>query len=131
MRVNIIKVIKMTKILVSILGIILICSCKTHSILYFRDPPEISQLKALAEPLETVEPEYPRNAELKGIEGWVYLEFDLNEDGKPINLKMIDTYPYDTFVKNAVVAIKKWTFKVDSNMAPQRKQFVMEFKLSD
>ncbi|MDQ7049941.1 MAG: TonB family protein [Enterobacterales bacterium] len=91
-------------------------------------PPEISTFNdGGAIPISITNPRYPRHAAMNGIEGWVLFEFDLDNNGHPTNLKLIDSFPKDTFVKDASIAIVKWTFSNDN--PSKRKQYLMQFQL--
>lgn len=57
-----------------------------------------------------IEPLYPRNAALNNIEGYVTLSFDINEQGKPINIEIIEAKPRGYFEQNARKALRKWKY---------------------
>jgi protein TonB len=65
---------------------------------------------ANAEPIERVKPEFPQEAALKGIEGWVLLRFDIREDGGVENISVVDASPRGMFEKKAREAIRKWKY---------------------
>ncbi len=62
-------------------------------------------------PLATFEPNYPQDAAMKGIEGWVEFRFDINPDGSPSNIKVVAANPRRVFEKEARRAIRRWKFK--------------------
>ncbi len=63
-------------------------------------------------PLVRIEPQYPREAILKGIEsGWVQVMFDLKPDGSVMNVNIIDSSPRDIFDMAARRAILKWKYR--------------------
>ena len=84
-------------------------------------------------PIVRIEPQYPRKAAMRGLEGWVVLEFDINEKGGVSNVKVLDTSTRRVFEKAAKNALRKWRFKpkvIDGKAVAQRKQKVnLEFKL--
>ncbi|TQV73844.1 hypothetical protein FLL45_13325 [Aliikangiella marina] len=121
----------MVRLLVSISGLMMIVSCASSNVIDFRPAPAVSELTDPAIPLKIVEPAYPRRAAINNIEGWVFFEFELNSKGNPVKLAVMDSHPQGTFVKNASIAFSQWTFKVDSETAKQKKQYIMEFKLAD
>ena len=65
---------------------------------------------ANAEPIERVKPEFPQEAALKGIEGWVLLRFDITEQGSVENISVVDASPRGMFEKKAREAIRKWKY---------------------
>ena len=62
-------------------------------------------------PIYQVRPEYPVQANLKGIEGYVTFKFDISPDGSPSNISIIDENPRGVFKREAMRAIRKWKFK--------------------
>ncbi|WP_251359282.1 energy transducer TonB [Kangiella sp. TOML190] len=84
-------------------------------------------------PIATFPPNYPQEANLKGIEGWVDFTFDIGPDGAPSNIKVVGANPRRVFDKEARRAIRRWKFKpkmyngqpvVQKNM-----RYRLEFKL--
>lgn len=84
-------------------------------------------------PIATFPPNYPQEANIKGIEGWVEFTFDIQADGSPSNIKVIGAKPRRVFDKEARRAIRRWKFKpkvyngqpvVQKNM-----RYKLEFKL--
>ncbi len=63
-------------------------------------------------PLVRVEPQFPTEAAMKGIEkGWVRVIFDLNPDGTVTNVSIVDSSPRDVFDLAARRAILKWKYR--------------------
>lgn len=63
-------------------------------------------------PLVRVEPQFPREAIMKGIEsGWVRVSFDLKPDGTVDNVRIVDSSPRDIFDMAAKRAILKWKYR--------------------
>ena len=62
-------------------------------------------------PLITPDPPYPRNQQIKGIEGWVKVEITVDKQGKVAEVKVIDHYPDAGFDQAAIRAVSKWLFK--------------------
>lgn len=76
-----------------------------------------------ARPIVRVNPKYPVKALQNGTQGWVKLAFDINEIGKVINVKVIDSEPKRVFDKAAKQALKKWKYRaksVDGKQIQQR-----------
>jgi protein TonB len=63
-----------------------------------------------AEPIERVKPSFPQEAQLKGIEGWVMLRFDITEEGRVENIQVVDANPRNLFEREARNAVKKWKY---------------------
>lgn len=68
-------------------------------------------ITANAEPIERIEPTYPRDAQLKGIEGYVLLRLDINEEGRAENIQVIAAEPRNMFEREAKAAVRKWQYK--------------------
>ena len=66
----------------------------------------------------TVEPKYPEHAYKNGIEGWVWLEFDIDNSGAVTDITLIDSYPAKTFDKAIINAVKRWQYQGDSQTLP-------------
>jgi len=120
----------MKSILSILLSLILLSSCSSKQEQTYRAPPDVSALhNGGAVPLSITNPRYPRHAVMNNIEGWVLFEFELDENGHPINLKLLDSFPGNTFVRGASDAIVKWTFV--KNDTQTKYQYLMQFQLSD
>jgi len=120
----------MKYILSIMISLILLSSCASKQEQNYRTPPDVSTLNnGGAEPLTITNPRYPRNAAMNNVEGWVFFEFDLDESGHPINLRLLDSSPGDTFVEGASDAIVKWTFSKNNNQ--DKSQYLMEFRLAN
>jgi protein TonB len=63
-------------------------------------------------PLVRVEPQFPREAIIKGIDkGWVRVIFDLKSDGTVSNVRVVDSSPREVFDMAARRAILKWKYR--------------------
>jgi len=73
-------------------------------------------------PMVRVNPQYPIRAEERGIEGWVELEFTINETGAVILAKVTNAKPKGVFDRSALRAIKRWKYnpKVEDGVAVER-----------
>ncbi|KZN43407.1 TonB family protein [Pseudoalteromonas luteoviolacea] len=56
-------------------------------------------------------PEYPEQAARQGLEGWVWLEFDIDTSGVVKNLVVIDDYPKNIFASALINAVSVWRYK--------------------
>ncbi|MEE4243788.1 MAG: energy transducer TonB [Kangiellaceae bacterium] len=54
---------------------------------------------------------YPRQAQQRGIEGYVLLEFTVTAQGTVINPKILEAQPQGIFNKSALAAVKKYKYK--------------------
>lgn len=72
---------------------------------------EISVSRNSLVPIVRIAPRYPIAAARAGIEGWVTMSFTINEQGRPSNIKVIDSVPEGVFNEQAVLALSKWLYK--------------------
>ena len=83
-------------------------------------------------PLVRINPQYPRNELLAGVEGWVKVRFTVEPDGSVSSPKVVESKPPRVFDSSALRAIKKWKFKpkvVNGIAVQQAGTQVIEFKL--
>lgn len=62
-------------------------------------------------PLVRIEPSYPRKAAIRGIEGFVILQFDISLLGTTDNISVIQASPPQIFNSKAIQALKRWRYK--------------------
>ena len=77
-------------------------------------------------PIVRVQPKYPREAVRSKLSGYTKMEFDVSSDGKPINIKVVESYPKGIFNKNSIVALSKWRY---SEKETKCKWVRLDFKL--
>ncbi|HMB38485.1 MAG TPA: energy transducer TonB [Wenzhouxiangellaceae bacterium] len=84
-------------------------------------------------PLVRINPQYPRDAAMNQIEGFVTIEFTITETGSVRDPRIIDSKPPRVFDREAIRAILRWKFKprvVDgtavSRQAVQTLDFVLD-----
>lgn len=61
-------------------------------------------------PIKRVEPQYPAEAARAGTQGFVEVEFTVDETGKVASVSVVNAKPSRTFESSAVKAVKQWTF---------------------
>jgi bla regulator protein BlaR1 len=66
---------------------------------------------SMATPVIRIEPKYPVAAARDNQEGSVILQFDITQDGSTDNIEVMESFPQQVFVKNAITALKQWTYK--------------------
>ncbi len=57
-----------------------------------------------------VPPFYPIKAQQRGTQGFVKLCFDVDAEGRPINIEVVDFLPNDVFNKSATAAVSQWRY---------------------
>jgi protein TonB len=85
-------------------------------------------------PLVRISPQYPRDAAMNQIEGYVTIEFTITETGSVRNPRVIDSKPPRVFDREAIRAILRWKFKprvVDGEAIARRATQTIEFNLDD
>ncbi len=84
-------------------------------------------------PIVRIEPQYPRNAAMQGIQGWVRLSFDITSMGTVDNVQVVDANPKRVFDMEAKKALLKWKYKPrieDGKPIPSKGEMVqLDFKL--
>ena len=83
-------------------------------------------------PLVRINPQYPRNELLAGVEGGVKVRFTVEPDGSVSSPKVVESKPPRVFDSSALRAIKKWKFKpkvVNGIAVSQDGTQIIEFKL--
>lgn len=85
-----------------------------------------------AVPLVRIQPQYPRDATVAQIEGYVTLEFIIDETGSVRSPRVIDSRPPRIFDRAAIRAILRWKFKprvVDGQAVERQATQTIEFSL--
>ncbi len=74
-------------------------------------------------PLVRIAPRYPRNALLKGTEGYVLVELLVDESGSVLSAVVREANPSTVFNAAAIQAVLKWKFKprVDGGVAVKQR----------
>lgn len=61
--------------------------------------------------VHTVDAKYPQSAYEKGIEGWVWLEFDVDASGAVTDVDIVDAFPDKTFNRAIYNAVRRWRYE--------------------
>lgn len=83
-------------------------------------------------PIVRVEPQWPREALSRRIEGWVLIEFTILPDGSVIDAEVVEAVPERMFERNALRAIERWRFRprvVDGAPVSRRARQRIDFRL--
>lgn len=62
-------------------------------------------------PIVKVAPQYPRDAAMKGLEGYVQLNVDIQTDGSVSNVRVVNSVPRRVFDRAAVRAASKYKYR--------------------
>jgi periplasmic protein TonB len=86
-------------------------------------------------PIYRPDPVYPRRLQLRGIEGWVQLKFDIAASGAVTHVAVIDADPKGSFDTVAKTAVSQWKYEPmvkDGRKVMQRDvAVVLRFVLED
>ncbi len=85
-------------------------------------------------PLVRIQPQYPRDAAIAQIEGWVRIEFTIDETGSVRSPRVLESRPPRVFDREAIRAILRWKFKprvVDGQPTTRQATQIIEFTLDD
>jgi TonB family protein len=85
--------------------------------------------------VSTTQPEYPDGARRTGTEGWVRLEFTVNERGQVRDIVVVGAEPRGVFEDAASAALARWRFRPpvapDGQPVPRRTSVQLRFQLQD
>ena len=62
-------------------------------------------------PIMRVAPEYPQRAAMQGTEGWVIVEFIVDELGRVLKPRVVDAHPTGVFDRAALKAVLRYKYK--------------------
>ena len=79
-------------------------------------------------PLSVRAPEYPRQARVAGVQGWVTLSYAIGPDGRVDQVRVEDVHPSRVFVRAAREALSHWRFPAGAG-AGERFQQTFDFVL--
>jgi len=84
-------------------------------------------------PIVRIEPSYPRDAALKGIEGYVKVMLTILPDGSVGEARVIEAKPPRIFNREAIRAVLRWKFKpriVDGQAVSREAEQTIDFNLN-
>ncbi len=94
--------------------------------------PSGSDVKIYVSKLPTLK--YPRKAKRLGVEGYVRLGFDVNENGELVDLRVVDAKPRALFDKSAMQFMSGVQFlspkEEGSSVRARDAEFTLTFKLN-
>jgi protein TonB len=85
-------------------------------------------------PLVRIQPQYPRDAAIAQIEGYVTVRFTIDRTGSVRSPRVIDSSPPRVFDREAIRAILRWKFKprvVDGQAVEREATQTIEFSLDE
>lgn len=86
-------------------------------------------------PLVRIEPQYPRQAAMRGQEGWVQLKFNITHTGEVQGVQVVSSQPPRIFDRAASNAVLKWKYRPQlKDGKPTLRENVLvqlDFKLRD
>ena len=85
-------------------------------------------------PIVRIDPQWPREALVEGIEGYVVVEVTIGADGSVKDVRVIQSEPKRMFDRNVIRAVLKWKFKprIINGVPIERKAIQMlEFTLDN
>jgi protein TonB len=83
--------------------------------------------------VKSVQPDYPHDAQVRAIEGWVEIEFTVAESGQVKNATVRAANPRGVFNQAAISALLQWRYKpvlVDARPVAQRARIRIRFALA-
>ena len=85
-------------------------------------------------PIVRIDPQWPREALIEGIEGYVVVEVNIGADGSVKDVHVIQAEPKRMFDRNVIRAVLKWKFKprIINGVPVERKAIqTLEFTLDE
>jgi periplasmic protein TonB len=102
---------------------------------FSRTPPGVgSSMGDGLIPRSMISPAYPVDAAMRGIEGWVEVEFLVRLDGTTSEIRIVGAEPRNVFNAAAIAAVQRWSFQpptVGGTPQPIRTQQRISFVLTD
>ena len=73
--------------------------------------PKPVAMTAAPKPITRANPEYPRRALRRGVEGSVLLEFSVDANGNVVSPRVLESRPRGVFEAAALEAVSKWKYE--------------------
>jgi len=73
-------------------------------------PSEFSKAKKSLSKVRDHQPNYPEQAIRQGVEGWVWLEFDIDDTGAVTDISLIAAHPKHIFSTELINAVSLWQY---------------------
>jgi TonB family protein len=83
--------------------------------------PSVPLATATPTPLRILQPIYPRNDLLRGIEGQVVVEFGLAADGSVRDPRVVRAEPTGVFEQSAIKAMRNWKYALSAGVSTQQR----------
>lgn len=89
------------------------CDKSAREVIAANTTEEVQHIRSFvpAKPIDRVDPRYPTSAARVGAEGWVRMSYVIDEEGNVVNPVIEDSGGSRSFRRNALNALKKWTFE--------------------
>jgi TonB family protein len=97
----------------SLIGVILAAGCAPLPLLPVAPMPSEESIRDSCRLLKIIhrgEVRFPRSAMASGQEGWVRMQVDVERDGVPLNIRVVDSSPKGIFEEAAVASMKEFRF---------------------
>lgn len=82
-------------------------------------------------PLVAPQPTYPRQAQVRGLEGNVRVEFIVNPFGDTQDVRVVSAQPAGVFDLAAISAVSRWRYPADGEREPVSQSETLEFRIDD
>ncbi|MCC5980210.1 MAG: energy transducer TonB [Oceanicaulis sp.] len=82
-----------------------------------------------AQPLQRNPPRYPQHMLERGLQGVAVVMFDITEEGRPQNVRVVMSIPHADFGREAVRAVQRWQYtpRTENGVAVRREGVVTSF----
>lgn len=92
--------------------------------------PGLGPMDGNAMPIAQIQPVYPTRAQERGIEGYVIVQFDVNETGSVINPDVLVSVPEGVFDRAALRAIERWRYQPKVENGKAMKMYGLQTKFN-
>jgi len=97
----------------SLIGVIVAAGCAPLTLLPVAPMPSEESIRDSCRLLKIIrrgDVRFPRSAMASGQEGWVRMQVDVERDGVPFNIRVVDSSPKGIFEDAAVASMKEFRF---------------------